>query len=59
LRKRGVFVSPSGVRSIWLHQDLANLKQRLKALEAEVAMEDIILTASQVQALKLKKLDDE
>jgi hypothetical protein len=59
LRKRGVFVSPSGVRSIWLHQDLANLKQRLKALEAEVAMEDIILTESQVQALKLKKLDDE
>jgi transposase len=31
LRKRGVFVSPSGVRSIWLRHDLANFKQRLKA----------------------------
>ena len=29
LRKRGVFVSPSGVRSIWLRHGLANFKQRL------------------------------
>ncbi len=34
LRKLGVFVSPSGVRSIWLRHDLANFKARLKALEA-------------------------
>ena len=33
LRKQGIFVSPSGVRSIWLRYDLASLKQRLKALE--------------------------
>lgn len=59
LRKRGVFVSPSGVRSIWLRHELANFKQRLKALEAEVAKEGIILTESQVQALERKKLDDE
>lgn len=59
LRKRGVFVSPSGVRSIWLRHDLANFKQRLKALEAEVAKEGLILTESQVQALERKKLDDE
>ena len=43
-RKRGVFVSPSGVRSIWLRNDLANFKTRLKALEAKVAAEGIILT---------------
>ncbi len=59
LRKRGVFVSPSGVRSIWLRNDLANFKQRLKALEAKVAEEGIILTESQVQALERKKQDDE
>lgn len=59
LRKKGVFVSPSGVRSVWLRHDLANFKQRLKALEARVAEDGIILTESQVQALERKKLDDE
>lgn len=59
LRKQGIFVSPSGVRSIWLRHDLANFKQRLKALEAKVAEEGIILTESQVRALERKKLDDE
>lgn len=59
LRKKGIFVSPSGVRSIWLRHDLANFKQRLKALEAKVAADGIILTESQVQALERKKLDDE
>lgn len=59
LRKKGIFVSASGVRSIWLRHDLANFKQRLKALEAKVAEEGIILTESQVKALERKKLDDE
>ncbi len=59
LRKMGVFVSPSGVRSIWLRYDLANFKLRLKALEAKVAADGIILTKAQVQALEKKKLDDE
>ncbi len=59
LRKTGVFVSPSGVRSIWLRHELSNFKSRLKALEAKVAEEGIILTESQVQALERKKLDDE
>lgn len=59
LRKAGVFISPSGVRSIWLRHDLANFKQRLKALENKVAEHGIILTESQVQALEKKKQDDE
>ena len=58
LRKRGV-LSPSGVRSIWLRHDLAHFKARLKALEAKVAEEGIILTGPQIQALEKKKLDDE
>jgi transposase InsO family protein len=59
LRKAGVFVSPSGVRSVWLRHALENFKNRLKALEAKVAQEGIILTEAQVQALERKKLDDE
>ena len=59
LRRKGVFVSPSGVRSIWLRHDLANFKQRLKALEAKVAAEGLILTESQIKALERKKADEE
>lgn len=59
LRKQGVFVSANGVRSIWLRNDLGNFRQRLKALEARVAKDGIILTESQVQALERKQQDDE
>ena len=57
LRKPGVFVSPSGVRSIWLLHDLANFKARLKALEAIVAEDGGILTKAQVKAFEKKTLD--
>ncbi|ANH13030.1 TPA: IS481 family transposase [Legionella pneumophila] len=59
LRKQGIFVSPSGVRSIWLRYELANFKDRLKALEAKVTSEGIILTEAQVSALEKKKFEDE
>ena len=37
LRKKGIFISPTGVRSIWLRHNLAFFKDRLKALEKHVA----------------------
>ncbi len=59
LRKRGIFVSPSGVRAIWLRHNLANFRQRLTALEKKSAEEGIVLTEAQVQALERKRQDDE
>ena len=44
LRKAGVFVSPSGVRSIWLRHNLESMKKRLNALEKKSAEEGIVLT---------------
>ncbi|WP_027721737.1 helix-turn-helix domain-containing protein, partial [Maridesulfovibrio zosterae] len=58
LRKLGVFVSPSGIRSIWLRHGLHNFKLRLKALEKISAEQGIVLTEAQVQALERKKDDD-
>ena len=59
LRKRGVFVSPSGVRSIWLRDSLQSRKLRLRALEKKVAEEGLVLTEAQVVALEKQKSSDE
>jgi len=58
LRKRGTFISPSGVRSIWLRHAVANFKQRLKALEKHLATSGAVLTEAQVIALEKKREDD-
>ena len=58
LRGRGVFISPSGVRSIWMRHDLESFKKRLTALERHVAKTGEVLTEAQVTALERKQDDD-
>ncbi|MEM7705642.1 MAG: IS481 family transposase [Pseudomonadota bacterium] len=55
LRKQGIFVSASGVRSIWLRHQLQSRKLRLRALETKMAEEGLVLTEAQVIALERQK----
>lgn len=59
LKRKGMLVSPGGVRSIWLRNDLNNFKKRLQALEAKTAQEGGVLTEAQLQALEKQKQKNE
>jgi transposase len=58
LRKVGVFLSPAGVRCIWLRHDLETFKKRLAVLEKRSAELGLVLTEAQMAALERKQDDD-
>lgn len=60
LTRRGQFVSPTGVRSVWMRNDLQTFERRLKALEARQAQNGgMVLTERQVRALEKAKQEKE
>lgn len=59
LKKRGVFISSGGVRSIWQRNDLETFKKRLAALSAKVAQDGLILTEEQLRALEKAREEKE
>ena len=59
LQKQGILISSSGVRSVWLRNDLESFKKRLKALEAKSAQDGILLTEEQLRCIEKAKDEKE
>jgi hypothetical protein len=59
LKRRGLSISPAGVRCVWQRHDLTSIKHRLKALEAKAAQDGILLTEAEIAALEKAKADKE
>src|SRR5512146_1769015 len=59
LKKRGIFVSPGGVRSIWQRHNLETFQKRLQGLESKASAENLVLTENQLQALEKARVEKE
>jgi len=52
LAKKGMKISPCGVRCVWLRHNLETIKKRLKYVEEKVAQKGGVLTENQLQAVE-------
>ena len=59
LRRVGMSISHSGVRSVWQRHNLETKKKRLAALEKHIAETGVVLTESQIAALETGRHEDE
>ena len=52
LAKKGMKISPCGVRCVWLRYNLETIKKRLKYVEEKMAEKGGVLTKSQLEAME-------
>lgn len=55
LRQQGIFISPAGVRCVWLRHGLETFAKQLKRLEEHVTKTGEVLTEYQLRAMEKAK----